>query len=166
MTNYLTNETISKLKMAYAHEMHNMLLYNEISSVLNVNGFRKLAKYYESWASEEKSHAGMVFDFMNQLNIPISNIPFDKLHFTVDFSVITNFAEVTLNTENETTKLYDELLQDAMEFEDSAMLIQFCNKMLNEQIEETGKANDINDMISNIGNNRAMLQLFDNTFGD
>lgn len=164
MNVFLTQEVINKLQIAYVHELRNMMIYNQISSYLGVCGFKNLASYYSDWSKEERKHSEWVKDFMDALNIPIENSPFENLHFEIDNSNITNFAKKTLETEIETTKIYDELLQMAMDFDDSAMLIQFANKILIEQIEETGKANDINDMMTNIGDNRAMLQLFDNTF--
>lgn len=161
---YLNTEAISRLQKAYSHEVKNMLIYTQISSYLGVNGFKKLSKYYSDWAEEERTHSLWVKDFMDSLNIIIENYPIDMPQFEIYNTSLTEFARKTLETENETTLMYDELLQLAMDFDDSAMLVQFVNKMLIEQIEEVGKANDINDMIINIGDNRPFLQLFDNTF--
>jgi len=164
LNNYLSVDTISKLQLAYAHEIRNMMIYEQISSWLDVSGFKNLSKYYADWSMEEKSHSIMVKDFLSKLNVPIMNTPFDYLAFSIDNTSITNFAKKTLETENETTKIYDDLLQTALDFEDSSLLVDFATKMNSEQLEETGKANDIHDMIMNIGENKAMLQLFDNTF--
>lgn len=161
---YLSEETIQKLQQAYVHEIHNMLIYTQISSYLGVNGFKNLASYYLDWAEEERKHSSWVKDFMDSLNILIGNISLESPSLEMDNSSIIGFAQRTLEVENATTLIYDELLQTAMDFDDSAMLAQFANKMLIEQIEETGKANDINDMLINIGDNRPLLQLFDNTF--
>jgi hypothetical protein len=46
----------------------------------------------------------------------------------------------------------------------SGMLHEFALKLLSEQAEEIGKSLDLQDKIGNIGNNKALLQLFDNTF--
>lgn len=162
--NYLSDETIAVLQKAYAHETKNMMIYTEISSWLNTLGFENLSKYYLDWACEERNHSLWIKEFMDSLNIQIKNTPFDYMKFTLDLSNLTNFAVKTLETEDETTKLYDELLQSALDFDDSALLVQFCNKMLIEQIEETNKALTIHDKIMNIGENRAFMQIFDQGF--
>ena len=164
MNNYLNEEAIRLVEKAYIHEIRNMMIYTEISSYLAVLGYKSLSAYYQKWADEERQHSLWVKEFMDSINLPIQNSPFENISFTVDRTTLTSFAKQTLDVENETTKLYDEILEIAHEFESSAILIQFANKFLIEQIEEISKANDIYDSISNIGDNRAMLQLFDNTF--
>lgn len=162
--NYLTQETIELLQNAYLHEIHNMLLYEQISSWLDVMGFKNLGKYYHEWAEEEHQHGIWVKDFLSDLNIPLLNTNFDLLDFECNCSGLTDFAIKTVETEDETTKIYDNLLQVASDFEDSAMLSVFAKHMLKEQLEETKKSNNIKDMVINIGDNKALLQLFDNTF--
>ena len=160
---YLREETIKLLHIAYTHEISNMLKYDYISSWLDVKGFSKLSNYYKEWALEEKEHSLWVKEFLMDLNIPIKLLSIPEINMDLDSNLV-NFADVTLETEDSTTELYEKILDIAHEFEDSAMLIQFANKMLIEQIEETDKANTINDKILNIGDNKSMLQLFDNTF--
>ena len=145
---YVSEETIKKLQLAYNHEVKNMLVYTQIANYLGVNGFKNLAKYYLIWANEERQHSLWVKDFMDSLNILMESNPFETFSFDINNQSIISFAQKTLEVENSTTLIYDELLQSAMDFDDSAMLIQFANKMLIEQIEETGKANDINDMMT------------------
>ena len=164
MNSYLSESTIKKIQEAYIHEVRNSLIYAQISSYLSVNGYRNLSAYYSKWAEEERGHSMLVKDFMDSLNIMIDGSGIDKLQYQIDFSSLTSFGKTTLEVENQTTAIYDELLQLAMDFDDSALLSVFANKLLSEQLEETAKANDINDMLINIGDNRAFLQLFDNTF--
>jgi len=163
-SSYLNEEVISLLQKSYIHEIRNSLIYSEISSYLNVMGYKNLSSYYSKWSDEEREHSKWVKGFMESLNIQIENSPFNDIPFVVDKTTLTAFARQTVEVENATTEMYDELLQIAHEFTSSAMLISFCNRLISEQIEETNKALDIHDSVMNIGDNKAMLQLFDNTF--
>ncbi len=160
---YLTDEVINMLNYAYHHEISNSLFYDYISSYLNVLGFNNLSEYWHEWSIEEKEHGKWVKNFMQDLNILLSPARLEDFAYDLSTSLI-EFVNVTSDREDKTTQIYHNLLDVAMELENSGMLIQFVNKMLQEQIEETNKALTIKDQINNIGENKALMQLFDNGF--
>ena len=161
---HLSPELTKKLQEAWAHEKHNSLTYKHIQSILDVNGFKNLASYYRKWAEEESQHSEWVLEFMLQMNIPLSVS-------NIEISTITNdnifaFPAITAQIEDSTTKLWQEFYE--MSENDmsigAGMASQFALKLLKEQAEETGKAQDLVDQISNLGESRAFLQIYDNTF--
>lgn len=120
--------------------------------------------YWNEWSVEEKNHSQWVKNFLQDLNIPLFPAPTESFDYNLNVNLL-EFVSVTIDRENKTTDLYHNILDTAMDMENSGMLVQFANKMLNEQIEETDKALTIQDKLTNIGDNKALLQLFDNTFG-
>ena len=153
---------IELFKRQIEHEIHNSIIYQEIAMWLDVKGFSNLSAYYKKWSDEEKSHGMWVQEFLEQLNvyINIGSISIERLNLEND---VLKFAEVTLQTEIETTEMLEECLRESYNTS-SLSTVFLLNTMLKEQIEETAKANKIKDTVSNIGNNLALLQLFDNTF--
>ena len=163
LNKYLTDEIINRLNYAYHHEISNSIFYDYISSYLNVLGFNNLSEYWREWSIEEKEHGKWIKTFLQDLNIPLSPSQVENFDYDINSSLL-EFLNITIDRENKTTQLYHEILDIALELENSALLIQFANKMLQEQIEETNKALTIQDRILNIGDNKGLLQLFDNTF--
>lgn len=159
----ITSNLISLLKRQLEHELHNSAIYRNISMYLNVQGFKNLSKYYAEWSLEENKHATLVQVFLESLNIFIDY----NIHFDVVLgleSSLNKFAMLTLDTENLTTRMIQECLAESYLPENCAMSTVFLLGMIKEQIEETDKANNINDNMLNIGENRALLQIFDNGF--
>lgn len=162
---YITDSMISKLNYAYHHEISNAVFYDYISSYLDVLGYKNLSDYWEDWAKEEKKHSKWVRTFMQQVGISLSPGQLESFNYDLNSSLI-EFINVTMDREDKTTKLYHNILDVALGLDDSAMLVQFANMMLNEQIEETDKAGTIYSKIINIGEDKGLLQLFDNGFKD
>lgn len=160
---YITDNMIDKLNYAYHHEISNSIYYDYISSYLDVLGYKNLANYWNEWSQEEKKHSQWVKEFLQNLNIPFSPAQVQTSEYNLNKELL-EFVNVTIDREDKTTKLYHDILDIALELENSAMLVQFADKMLLEQIEETNKALTIQDKLTNIGDNKALLQLFDNTF--
>jgi ferritin len=160
---YLTNEMIAKLNYAYHHEYSNSLFYDYIASYLNVMGFDNLSDFWADWSGEEKKHSQWVKEFLQDLNIPLSPASLENFDYDLNKGLI-EFVNITLDREDKTTQLYHDILDVALELENSGLLVQFANKMLIEQTEETNKALTIKDKVSNIGDDKALLQIFNNTF--
>ncbi len=160
---YLTDEMIEMLNKAYFHEITNSVVYDIIGSHLNVLGLTNLAEFWYDWSQEEKGHATLVREFLEQLNISLKFAQLESIECNLDKSLV-EFVYTTVEREYKTTNLYHQLLDEAMNFENSSLLISFLHKMIDEQREETDKANTIFDKIVNIGEDRALLQLFDNSF--
>jgi ferritin len=159
-----TPEDIDYLGKLYRHERHNSYAYSQISNFLNVQGYSNLSKYYEEWSNHEMEHSILVRDFVNSNNI-IIDMSQSIVGLDIDLSnmSITQFAQITIDVENETTLLYNVFL-DMGRKELKGFIERFSLDFLLEQIEETD--NTIFDQLNNIGNNRALLQIFDNNFGD
>ena len=157
-------DDIDYLGQLYRHERHNSYVYSQVSNFLNVQGYKKLAKYYEDWSQHEIEHSMKVRDFANANNILIDmNQDIKPLDMDLSNQSITTFAKITVDVENETSEMYDVYLK--MGIKDGNSFIQrFCYDFQLEQIEETDKATSIFDSVKNIGDNRSMLQLFDNSF--
>jgi len=150
----------------YRHEVHNSVAYSQISNFLDVEGYKNLAKYYADWSSHETEHSVKVREFCNTNNINIDmSIAIEGLDINLKNMPITHFVIITVDTENETTDLYSELLEMGKN-EKNTFTERFALDFILEQIEETEKALGIFDSVNNIGANKGMLQLFDNTFGD
>lgn len=160
---YLSDDAILKLNYAYHHEISNSIFYDYIASYLNVLGFDNLSTYWEDWSNEEKKHAKWVKEFLQELNIPLSPSQLEAYTYDLSSSLI-EFVIMTIDREDKTTELYQDILNYALELQDNGLLIQFANKMLIEQQEETNKAKTIYDKVVNIGENKALMQLFDNSF--
>jgi len=161
---HFSEEILKHLSVLYRHELHNSYVYSKISNFLNIEGYENLGMYYEDWASEEQEHALVVKEFCESNNICIDmSIPIDGLDIDLKIMPIIHFATVTVDIENETSDLYNELLEMGEE-SGNGFVKKFAYNFLEEQIEETGKASTIFDKVKNIGDNRALLQLFDNTF--
>jgi len=160
----LTERMIELLKRQHSHEVHNSLIYKNISHYLNVLGFTNLSKYYASWSVEETGHSNIIKDFLEALNI------FIDYEVSINTSILdlgaslTRFAQVTLDTENKTTEMLEECLRESYMTGNTSMATMMLQDMIKEQIEETDKANTLNDQISNIGENRALMQLYDMNF--
>ena len=158
------SETIDILSHAYQHELHNMYSYQKISNFLDVKGYKNLSKYWDDWSKEEYGHAQIVKEFCNDNNILI-NMDSDILlpDFDLENFPMTHFVDVTYDVEQKTNDIYNTMYSYGMDIK-NGFLVDFALDFLKEQREETKKANMLRDSIKNIGDNAAILQLFDNSF--
>lgn len=162
----LTDTMISFLKRQIEHELSNSAIYQKIAMWLDIKGFSNISNYYKDWSLEEKDHAMWVQEFLEGLNIFVSISDIKIPNLDLD-SNVTNFVNVTYDTEMLTTKMLEECLEESYKGGNTTLVTVFLlNKMLDEQIEETAKANKIKDTINNIGDNLALLQIFDSNFGN
>jgi ferritin len=161
-----SEKLIEFLGVLYRHELHNQYVYYKISNYLDVLGFKKLADYYRDWANHEKDHSEKVLSFANDNNLHIDmTIPVNPIYVDLSSHPLTYFVQLTMDTENATTDLYNQYLELGEE-ENNPFVRRFSLDFILEQQEETGKAYDIYDSVMNIGDNKALLMLFNNTFGD
>lgn len=162
----LSQKMISYLKRQLEHEIKNSIIYRNISQYLDVKGFKNLSKYYKDWSSEESKHATWVQEFLESMNIYIDYDVNCKIDLGLETSLL-KFVELTVKTEEETTKMLAECL--TMSYNEDPLLLTTVfiqDTMLKEQIEEMDKASTLYDQLKNIGENSALLQLYDNDFGD
>jgi len=153
------------LKRQIEHEFSNMHKYQKISMILNVQGFENLSKYFKDWANEEKTHALWVQEFLENINKYV-DFNISSIDSIIENSSVISLAELVLKTELETNNMLDECLEESCVEGNSKIIMTFIeNKMLQEQIEETDKAYTFLDKIKNIGENKALLQIFDSKFG-
>jgi len=140
-----------------AHELNNSVIYRKISNFLSVKGFSNLASRFKKNSEDKVDHSWWLQDFLEKLNIEIDLIQFP---LNVQTITLTNFVELALQREIETTKMINEMLGQS--YEESGIITDFLlSTMLREQTEEIEKVNTLNDEIINIGGNVALLQLFD-----
>ena len=165
LNKYLSDLAVEKLQYALLHEKENSAIYTCVSIWLMSKGLKNLSEYYDKWSTEEFTHSQWVKEFMIQLDVPISAGKIEIEDYKFDES-LDNFSKVTLDRENLTTLLYRDIMDLALDMEElgSAMLLDFAQKMSHEQAEETDKALTLFAQISNLGNNLAFAQLFDNSF--
>lgn len=157
-------EAIDYLGQLYRHERHNSYVYSQVSNFLNVQGYKNLSKYYEDWSQHEIEHSMKVRDFANANNLILDmNQDIKALDIDLSNQPISYFADLTVQVENETSDMYNTYLKMGYS-ENNGFIQRFSHDFLLEQIEETDKATSIHDSIKNIGDNRSMLQLFDNSF--
>lgn len=160
-----SGKSIEFLGILYRHELHNSYVYAKISNYLDVLGYKNLAEYWISWSNEEKRHSERCLAFANDNNINIDmSIPIEPINVDLSNQALTYFVDLTLETENKTTDLYNQYMELGEE-DNNPFVRRFASDFILEQQEETGKAYAIRDSIKNIGDNRALLMIFDNTFG-
>lgn len=159
-----TDDIKNFLSRIYGHERHNSYVYSAISNYLNVLGYKNLSKYYEEWSQHEIEHSMLVRDFCNSNDIFIDmSIPIIGLDINLQLLPLTHFSIVTIDVEAETTDLYNELLEMGVSA-GNGFIKKFAYDFLQEQQEETDKANTLFARVQNIGDSKTFLQLFDNTF--
>ena len=161
---YLDDNEVKQIQMAYLHEKENSLIYDSLSIWLDSKGLTRLADYYRDWSHEENTHSKWVRNFMMNLGIPVLPGSIEIEHYSLDRSLL-EFINVTKQREDSTTKIYRDLTIAALDMNNIGddLLLNLTRKMSKEQIEETGK---VTSLLSKIGNIKdfSELQLFDNGF--
>jgi len=144
-----------------SHEIRNSILYRKIFNFLSVKGLDNLSIKFKKDAEDEMNHSLWLQDFMEKVNEIVDFIPYSPITEQI---TLGNFAELALQVELMTTEMLNEMLQESYEIGNSVIITEFLlGTMIKEQIEETEKANKLNDQIKNIGEDVKFLQLYDNT---
>lgn len=155
----LNDMLIEKLHYAYYHEIENQLIYSRIASWLDRHGLYKLSKYYDEWSTEERNHSEWVKDFLQSIGIELPN-SFNINVENLEFKDIYSFVDMTVEREEETTDIYNEIYRLANADANGLCMEFVMNTMLKEQIEETDKSGTLYDQIHNL-RDMTDLQKFD-----
>jgi len=140
-------------------EMHNQLVYMQISSHFEDLQLKNLAKYFEEQAKQEGEHA---YKFMNYVNdraggkVSLGTVNMEAL----SFSTLEEVAKKYILAEEETTQSIEEIYDLAF-FEKSYIDLGFIQEMLIEQVEEEDAAQNFGANL--LGTNDIVL--FDKEMG-
>lgn len=159
---FVSKNLINKLSHAYYHEIENQIIYSMIASWLDSKGLYSLSKYYDEWSNEERNHSQWVKEFLQSMSVqlPVSaELKIDEL----SFNTIYSFVEHTVDRENETTDIYNDIYFSAMDEKNSVVMEFVSNTMQKEQIEEIDKSYTLLDQVNNM-NDIGELQRFDKNF--
>lgn len=159
-----SQEMINILENLATHELINSMTYLQLSHELKLAGLDNLANYYKKWSDEERDvHHIAVTEFAEQFNIKLKIKEIPEINLGIDD--ITHFYEISQRAELATNKVWQDALTQAYEEEDSGIITEFIKgTMLKEQIEETGKMQDLIDKCKPFTGNLGLLQLFDQRF--
>jgi len=161
---YLSDDEVKQLQIAYYHEISNSIIYSNLAIYLNSKGLVNLSKYYQDWSNEEKKHSEWVREFMMNLDIPIIGGISSSDNYNLDSS-LQEFANVTLQREDLTTKIYKDMMISCLDMNQlgDGVFMTFISKMLSEQLEETDKILTLLAKVNNI-TSFSDFQNFDNSF--
>lgn len=119
-------------------EMHNQLVYMQISSYFEDLQLKNIAKYFKDQAKHEGDHAYKFMDYINDRTggkVSLGTISMENL----SFSALGEVAKKYILAEEETTQSIEEIYDLAFS-EKSYMDLGFIEEMLNEQVEEEDSA--------------------------
>lgn len=139
----LKQSVIDTLNYRIQKEEESARLYEQISLWFNDNGYRNLAKLYEKYACEEKSHAGWAKSYLLDFGETPRLFQLEKP--ALEYSSCKEIFEVTLDHELEILRQCEELAIMAQK-ESNHNLYSLALKYCNEQSEEIGKAIDLLDI--------------------
>jgi ferritin len=137
-------------------------IYKGMATWLDFNGYFGAAKLWNSYASEEVSHAGWASEFLMSLNIqpevPALGEP-DQ-----DFMSFPQVIAMSYQHELDIYNQCNELARVSMD-EGNFLTLQLAQKFLNEQLDELGKTQNWIDRLEAFGTSEEALRLLDNEMG-
>ena len=140
--NLLSQELTDILVQQMCHERFNAALYLYIAGYLKNKGLDKLASKFESQYDEENSHNKLIYDFLVDMNSPISMDSVDSADFEI--KSILDIANAYLSREVLTTKSLEEIKNMCIS-ENNGVAEEFLRQMINRQRAELEEANTFYD---------------------
>ena len=158
MSNLISFELNEILVQQMCHERYNAALYLFIAGYLKNKGLDKLASKFESQYDEENSHNKMIYDFLVDMNSPISMDSVDSTDFSINS--IMDIAEAYLNREVLTTTSLNEIKNMCIS-ENNGVAEEFLRQMVNQQRAELEEATTFYDQAELCGNDWKFVFLWD-----
>lgn len=137
------------------HELRNFLVYKKIQNYFEDLQLKNLANYFSKQADDEKSHADMLINHVNDRIGGIVSIG-DVKSLPYEIRVIEDVGKIYLIVEEETTKSIESLYDLALEGK-SFIDLPFIQEMLAEQVKEEDEALELSAKLNMVKD----LVLFD-----
>jgi ferritin len=157
------SETMKALfERQIGHELHNHQIYRYFSNRMNNIGLTKIGTFLKSQAEGEISHQEKLISYCEDRNVDVEFVAIDS----VDLSYVTilDIAQLIREVERKTTAMLKEMAMIAFTEGDLLTYEWLMKDLILEQIEEEDVSQTFVDLLTNVGNDMAMIQLLDNNF--
>lgn len=114
------------------HEFANEALYFAMSVWCTNNGYYETAKFFEEQSKEERAHAVRFINFIAKRGMKVPVPTYEEI--SKDFVDIKDIMQKSLAREIETTKMIQNIHNEALKTSDLSILI--ADEFLKEQMEE------------------------------
>ena len=151
----LLNEQINK-------EFYSAYLYLDFSNYFEKRGLDGFANWYKIQAQEERDHAMLFYQYLQNENQPVELFAIDKPD--VKISADIDVLRAGLNHEEYVTSLINEIYSAAAEVRDWRTM-QFLDWFIKEQGEEETNANDLISKMELFGSDPKSLYMLNQELG-
>ena len=135
------------------------MLYRQLSSNANLNGFLGTEEYCRRQAEDELKHYNIVMDYITDRNYPFK-IENPKNPEVEDIKTLMEIFQAALTRELETTKMLKEIQQQAIEDDDS-LTGEWLIYLTGEQRSEEKNCYDIISLLKVASDNPSALLFAD-----
>jgi ferritin len=160
----LSEQVLGLLNRQVNHELSNSMLYRQLSSIANLNGFFGTEEYCKRQSEDELGHYNKVLDYITDRNYPFK-IESPTNPEVSGISTLTDIFKAALKREILTTKMLREIKQSAID-NDDVLTDQWLIYLLGEQIKEEQNCYDILAMLKVASDDRSALLFADNKIKD
>jgi ferritin len=155
----LSKKVLDLLNKQLNHELSNAMLYRQLSSTANLNGFMGTEEFCRRQYEDELTHFNKVMDYITDRNYAFK-IKDPENPETDGISTLMEIFQAALKRELLTTKMLETIRQTAIDDEDQ-LTEQWLLWLLNEQISEEQNCYDIISMLKVAKDNPGALLLAD-----
>jgi ferritin len=154
----LTQNLNDALNQQVAKEYHNLLFYKKVASWFEDQQLVNLAEYFHNQSDEEKGHASMFIDYINDRTggkVTIQDAEIDN----TSLNDLLEISKAYIELEEQTTISIEELFKLALD-EGSYIDVPFLQEFLKIQVKEEIEANELSARMINTKD----IYLFDQNF--
>ena len=138
----ISQDLCDSLCFQISHERFNAGFYMYVSGILQNKGFDNLSQHFINQIEEENGHAKLIYDFLVDMNAPISIKVVNEVQLSIN--TIMDIANAYLEREQETTKDLEAIKQLAVE-NNNGVAEEFLRQMIDMQRAELQEANTFTD---------------------
>lgn len=156
MTIIISETAAAMINAQISHEIHNEQQYRAFGSWASNLGLKRIAKYFNAQADDERGHAQKFIDYLIECNQQVAIQPIDAP--VARFADCAEIADLRFTLESTTTDQIDALMDLAMQEADYGLqdLLQaFCR----EQKEELAEALRLVSLVKLSGGSVVLLDL-------
>lgn len=159
----LSQELIDVLCLQLVHEKFNSTAYMYIAGWLRNKGLNNIAEKFMGQWKEEIEHSKQIFDFLTDMNCPVSMDSVDSVDFEI--TTMSSISSFYLDREILTTTSLEEIKKMCIE-ENNGVAEEFLRQMINQQRAELEEASTFYDEMQLIGDAWALIKLYDLGIGE
>ena len=130
----LSTPVINLMNEQILHELANYSIYMNFSSELSLLGYASGEEYYYMRAQEEKKHAEILMEYMNQNDAPVKIKDISVPQYEIN--EIIDIFKFTVEREIFTTEKLNSIYEAALENKDYAFITWLGNGLLKIQVED------------------------------